>query len=394
MTEMNDYTNFSAEELLRDNYFIQSHKDHSSESHFFWDEQIASGTLDRNEYERACFILNSLGVKKEIISSHKQEELWERIMQTNHRAKRIRRFRLQLVVSVAASVLLVFLLNIAKVYNRESMDESLYLLSQTDISTTGDEIKLILPEQSIAIKGKTSAIQYDSIGNVVVNSEKLRSSMDDSEHTFNQLIVPNGKRSTLTLEDGTKIWVNAGSRVIYPTKFEKKKREIYVDGEVYMEVAREEQRPFTVKTTMMAVEVLGTSFNVTAYKKDMQSSVVLVSGAVRVAAKDKTVKLVPNERFSYSVQQGGQVKEVTVSDYISWKDGIYIYHSESLSSILNRISRYYGKEIYCDQDIALFKCSGKLDLQDDLDSLLEGLTHTVPVSYTKNNGKYTFKNIK
>ena len=265
------------------------------------------------------------------------------------------------------------------------------LLSQIEVSTQGEEIQLILPGKSIAIKGQDSKIQHDSKGNVTVNSEQLQESVTDEEHSFNQLIVPNGKRSTLALEDGTKMWINAGSRVIYPNKFKKNKREIYVDGEVYMEVARDEERPFVVKTNMLDVQVLGTSFNVMAYKNDVQSAVVLASGSVRVNAKDGQVKLVPNEMFSYSEQRGGLVKEVVVADYISWKDGIYIYHSEPLSSILSRISRYYGKEISYDSDVAMFKCSGKLNLQEDLDSLLEGLTHTVPVDYIRSDEKYTVK---
>lgn len=265
------------------------------------------------------------------------------------------------------------------------------MLSQIEVSTQGEEIQLILPGKSIAIKGQDSKIQHDSKGNVTVNSEQLQESVTDEEHSFNQLIVPNGKRSTLALEDGTKMWINAGSRVIYPNKFKKNKREIYVDGEVYMEVARDEERPFVVKTNMLDVQVLGTSFNVMAYKNDVQSAVVLASGSVRVNAKDGQVKLVPNEMFSYSEQRGGLVKEVVVADYISWKDGIYIYHSEPLSSILSRISRYYGKEISYDSDVAMFKCSGKLNLQEDLDSLLEGLTHTVPVDYIRSDEKYTVK---
>lgn len=390
-TEMKNYGNIPVKELLDDDYFIQSHKHPTPESIVFWNERLQSGELDRKVYERACFLLDALSVKKEQVSLSKQEELWERIVQTNQRAKRIRRFRLQFVVaSAAASLLIILWLNIGKISFNETVEESLYSLAQVEVPVNSDEIKLILQQQSIAIKGKNSIVQYDSIGNVVVNSEKVQDFEEESEHNFNQLIVPNGKRSTLALEDGTKMWINAGSRVIYPRKFEKNKRMIYVDGEVYMEVSHEENRPFIVKTNMMDVEVLGTSFNVTAYKKDVQSSVVLVTGSVRVTAKDEQVQIVPNERYSYSPQNGGQVKEVNSSDYISWKEGIYVYHSEPLSSILNRLSRYYGKDILYNQDVGQFKCSGKLDLQDDLDSLLEGLTHTLPVYCTKQGEKYVF----
>lgn len=77
------------------------------------------------------------------------------------------------------------------------------------------------------------------------------------------MVIPRGKRSVLTFSDGSKVWVNAGTRVIYPTEFEKDKREIYVDGEIYIEVARDEERPFYVRTKDMNVRVLGTKFNVT-----------------------------------------------------------------------------------------------------------------------------------
>lgn len=390
-TEMKNYAGFSAKELLDDNYFIQSHKERTPESDAFWYELLHSGKLVRAEYEHACLVLEAFGMKTEKISSSGKEELWNRITHANRHIRKVRRIRMSVFLSAAASLLIVFLLNVSDIYNHDTIDESLQLLSQIEVSTQGEEIQLILPGKSIAIKGQDSKIQHDSKGNVTVNSEQLQESVIDEEHGFNQLIVPNGKRSTLALEDGTKMWINAGSRVIYPNKFKKNKREIYVDGEVYMEVARDEERPFVVKTNMLDVQVLGTSFNVMAYKNDVQSAVVLASGSVRVNAKDGQVKLVPNEMFSYSEQRGGLVKEVVVADYISWKDGIYIYHSEPLSSILSRISRYYGKEISYDSDVAMFKCSGKLNLQEDLDSLLEGLTHTVPVDYIRSDEKYTVK---
>lgn len=388
---MKNYAGFSAKELLDDDYFIQSHKKSTPESDTFWKEWLYSGKLARAEYEQACFVLKAFRMKKEQMTLLGKEELWKRITDVNRRVKRTRRIRMSVFISAAASLLLVLLLNVTDGYDRVTVDKSLQLLSQREVAMQGEEIRLVMPKKSVAIKGRDSKIQYDSEGNVTVNSEKLLDADTNEEHGFNQLIVPNGKRSTLILEDGTKMWINAGSRVIYPNKFKKNRREIFVDGEAYMEVARDEKRPFLVATNMLQVQVLGTSFNVTAYKGDVQSSVVLASGSVCVSTEDEQVKLVPNEMLSYSEQSGSRVKKVVVADYISWKDGIYIYHSEPLSSILNRISRYYGKEIGYDPEVAMFRCSGKLNLQEDLDSLLEGLTHTVPVDYTQSDEKFTFK---
>ena len=393
--ETKDYTGFSAQKLLNDDFFIWSHKEKTPETENFWKELLHSGQLAPEEYKQACFILEVFNIKQRQIPSSKKEELWKRIVESNRRYKqKVRRIRISLFIAAAACLLIPLLLNKINVYHQDTIDKSLLRLSQTEVTLQGDEIQLILPKQAITIEGTTSNICHDSKGHITVNSEQLQESASSKEENYNQLIVPNGKRSTLAFEDGTRMWVNAGSRVIYPNKFKKERREIFVDGEVYMEVARDEKCPFIVKTSTMDIRVLGTAFNVTAYKKDVQSSVVLASGSVSVKADTEEVKLVPNEMFSHRKHNGVHVKKVVVSDYTSWKDGIYIYHSEPLSSILNRISRYYGKEICYPPSIATFKCSGKLNLLEDLDSLLEGLTHTVPVNYTKTDEKYTFEERK
>ena len=391
---MKEYTNFSAEDLLDDDFFILSHTTRSHEFHLFWESRLLAGKVNRKEYERACYILSSFHVRKETIPADIQKKLWSRIVQTNCRKRKNRQILTAILISTAASLLALLISNLPGLYHQETTNDFAYLLSQTDLPAGGKEIQLILPEKSIAIPGQNSLIRYDQTGSVVIDSGKVKELRNEPEGVYSQLLVPNGKRSTLILEDGTKIWINAGSRVIYPGKFEKNKREIYVDGEIYLEVAREKKRPFVVKTHTFDVEVLGTTFNVTAYQQDTISSVVLASGSVRVGTKDKKIKLVPNEMYAYHPQKGGEIKEVTVSDYISWKDGIYIYQSERLSSILTRIARYYGREIEYDEEIARFTCSGKLDLQDDLDSLLEGLTQTAPVDFIKQDGKYIFKKKK
>ena len=81
-------------------------------------------------------------------------------------------------------------------------------------------------------------------------------------------IVPVGRRSSITFADGTRLWVNSGSKVVYPVKFAKEKREIFVEGEIYLHVSRDEQKPFIVKTHQMDIKVLGTQFNVTAYENE------------------------------------------------------------------------------------------------------------------------------
>jgi ferric-dicitrate binding protein FerR (iron transport regulator) len=360
---------------------------------------------ENNQYpyysDEELLVKRSVRAKLEEMPPQAREELWQRILRSNalvSRATRIRRIRLRVAVAAAAAVLLVVVgMNFFLRQQQQRIDRALYALSQSEPTVGGSEVQLITAERAIAVTGDTASIRYDKQGSVTVNSQKLeqRAVEQREELRFDQLVVPNGKRSMLALEDGTRLWVNAGTRVIYPDKFGKTKREIYVDGEVYLEVAHEPNRPFIVKTEQIEVEVLGTAFNVNAYKKDSQSAVVLASGRVRVGTKDEKVKITPNEMYSYNPQGGATVRTVNVSDYTSWKEGLYIYHSEPLSSILNRIARYYGENISYDPDIARFTCSGKLNLQDNLDSLLVGLTYTTPVRFVKrSSGEYVFEKIK
>ncbi len=138
----------------------------------------------------------------------------------------------------------------------------------------------------------------------------------------------------------------------------------------------------------MDVQVLGTSFNVMAYETDESSSVVLVTGVVQVDTKDdEDFRLEPNRMFSYN-QGECDIKEVNVNDYILWKDGLYTYRSEHLSVILDRLSRYYGKKISYKSDVADLKCSGKLDMQEDLEVVLDGLSQTAPILYKKIDEEY------
>ena len=153
---MKNYAGFSAKELLDDNYFIQSHKERTPESDAFWYELLHSGKLVRAEYEHACLVLEAFGMKTEKISSSGKEELWNRITHANRHIRKVRRIRMSVFLSAAASLLIIFLLNVSDIYNHDTIDESLQLLSQIEVSTQGEEIQLILPGKSIAIKGQDS----------------------------------------------------------------------------------------------------------------------------------------------------------------------------------------------------------------------------------------------
>jgi ferric-dicitrate binding protein FerR (iron transport regulator) len=119
---------------------------------------------------------------------------------------------------------------------------------------------------------------------------------------------------------------------------------------------------------------------------------VLVSGAVKVSSKDKKETLLsPSEMYTYS-NNLHQIQTVDIENHILWKSGIYQYKSEDLGIILKRLVRYYGKEIDCTPHASSLKCSGKLDLKDDLQLVLDGISKTAPIIYECIDEKYLVTN--
>lgn len=245
-----------------------------------------------------------------------------------------------------------------------------------------DNKTVFLDEQEAKIEYKREAIK--------VSEDNAISKQESSD--FNQLIIPYGKRSVVTFADGTKAWINSGTRLIYPVEFRKDRREVYVDGEIYIEVKEDKSRPFIVKSDRMEVKVLGTKFNISAYESDTQKKVILVSGSVKVLSKDeKRNEMVLKPDQMCLIEEGNMsVESINAGEYIMWIDGFYIFESVNLSEILTRLSRYYNKTIVCGKPAENLKCTGKLDMKDNLKEVLQGLTNTVPISFNQNkDGTYS-----
>lgn len=389
------YKSYSAENFLQDDFFIQSIIHPTDESVFFWNEAISKKIIREEEYMAAALFIRSSQEKTERITQEEMFDLWENIELKNKAFLTKRRQRLNMYYSIAAAFT-ILLISSFLFFNSGYLGEG--LRTATPIEHIGNydsqskDIQLILSDsKTVSLEGQEAEISYSG-NSIEINNQKteLNSGQPSSgkASAYNQLVVPVGKRSMLTLADGSKIWINSGTRVIYPVLFDKKKREIFVDGEVFLDVFPMKKKPFIVKTKEHQLEVLGTSFNLTAYERDTIQNVVLVTGSVKVKTgnKNETV-LSPNEMYTYS-HGARQVKTVNVDEYISWKNGIYLYQSEQLGIILTRLSRYYGKEIVCSDDVSHLRFSGKLDLKDDLSVILKGIAMTAPISYETKSGIY------
>ncbi len=392
------YTNFTAEEFLQDAFFTKSLQHPTEETDLFWQMQMEEGLIDEKEFKLATLYLKTIRVENDHISRKDLNSLWVSIEQTNKCLLKKKMRRMFRVMSAACIILFIGLTSLLIQMQQLTSESHIKKIAQTiKPETPSEDVQLLISNKKpILITEEDSNIRYEHTGELLVNEKVITDENNTSQTktqpekktSFSQLVVPNGKRSTLTFSDGTSLWVNAGSRVIYPEKFDPKRREIYVDGEVYLQVSSNKNWPFIVKTQKMDIQVLGTSFNVLAYEEDEAHSVVLVEGEIKIKSdnKQQTV-LTPDDLFLYK-EGTTEVRKVETTNYTSWINGIYTSKGENISSILDRLSRYYGKEIQYQNDIEGITCTGKLDLKDDLEIILTWLSSTAPVKFKSINDGY------
>jgi ferric-dicitrate binding protein FerR (iron transport regulator) len=387
-----NYTKYTAEELLSDDCFLRSELHPTTESRAFWNRLYDEFPALASEIEVARMILHGIrqnGDTKKNISPENIEALREKINRQNrkHDRRHIRHFRI--AASVAASVCLLFAAGWYVRFTQQQRTTDYQALMQSFGQKAEDEtgqVQLVLSgDRKITIDGKETQVDYNEAGHVNINSGQIVEEESESEKpAYNQLIVPSGKRSTITFNDGTRVWINSCSRIIYPIPFEKRRRELFVEGEIYIDVAKDEKRPFIVKTAGMKVKALGTTFNVKAYGDESAMEVVLVSGKVEVETNESRNVLSPNQMFSYDSRTNkSAVIPVDAADYIAWKDGYYLFRRQQLSEALHKLAGYYGITFQWDEKIDSLTCSGKLDLKEDLEEVLATLEKTAPVIIMK-----------
>lgn len=159
---------------------------------------------------------------------------------------------------------------------------------------------------------------------------------------YNELRVPAGGEYRLVLADGTEVYMNSESRLKYPVHFTGGERLVELEGEAYFDVVRDEAHPFVVRTKRLDVTVLGTGFNVMAYKNDARTEVTLVNGKVDVTSGKISEVLTPNRQFVMNNESREyEVKTVNVNTYIDWKNGILNFDAMSLDELADKLGRWY-----------------------------------------------------
>lgn len=177
-----------------------------------------------------------------------------------------------------------------------------------------------------------------------------RDARDVRQLAFMERFVPSGKRERITLPDGSEVWLNSGTLLLYPSDFIGDKREIYLVGEGYFKVRKRPEQPFIVRTKAMRVQVLGTEFNLSAYSDQEKITTTLEEGSLKILPDDPSVApciLSPNEQLVYIPSRGKvNVRQVVGSDYSAWKEGGLLFNNDSFEDILKTLERVYNVKVH------------------------------------------------
>lgn len=386
------YLSYSLEELLEDEAFVAwvLHNKNADA----WNELIEKNPDFKFQEQKARKLLASFRANNEVLDEESVLLLWQKIkdFEALHQQKS-RRIRTRRTFSWAASVLLAFALGIF-VYYMSDRDET-YKFSALETPQSEEEARLVLSDGGlIPLQGDNSTVSLSNDNKLVINNDSIvelseESSEDELVH-MNEVIIPFGKKSELLLADGTKVWINAGSRLAFPSQFTKKEREVYLEGEAYFEVAKNEAQPFIVKAGEVNVKVMGTHFDVSAYKDDNHIETILLEGSVAVSNSksfgfgNNEVLLKPNQRASYNKQENN-VKvsnEPNADEYIAWTEGWFQFSRESLNSVFTKLERYYNVKIITPEQFPSTELiTGKLDLKDSLDKVLVALGDVAKIEF-------------
>jgi len=314
------------------------------------------------------------------------EVAWQRFLDTVNGIRRPVRRRNLTFLKVAASVAIVAGLTAMIWWLVPGTGEEQMAVIPTD---TGNPYIITATGEKVILADDQTEIRYDSLTGVTETIQS-KPAVKNSEPAMLELVVPRSRRITLVLADGTKVWLNSESRLRYPEFFDGPARTVNLEGEAFFDVTKLQGTSFIVTTREINIEVLGTTFDVTAYADDGRVSATLVEGSVQIRTNDAggTWLLKPSQRAVYDNKNHTvEVGDADTELYTSWIRGYLKFESESLEQVIQKLVRNYGIPMQVD-DPALkeYKFSGKLDMQETVNQVLNVIRLAAPLDYQESNG--------
>ncbi|MFV0593421.1 MAG: FecR family protein [Draconibacterium sp.] len=359
----------------------------------YWNDYLEKHESEKEQIQIARVIVSQLQSNPSPDSPKVSKEVFSTIIKEldNKNKNSKRKIILFSYFRYAAVGVLLFVLGVAiNQYFSEKNDPA---VESREVRANPAYSTLILSDGSnVLIPNKKSEIEYKSNGKIVINKkDTVHSPEIISDQNFNELFVPYGKNASIKLPDGTLAHLNAGSRLVYPSKFEGSQRLVSLIGEGFFDVVHNPEVPFIVKTGDLNIEVLGTRFDLSAYPADKMIETILVEGKVKISKPgfhldNKDHILEPNQRATYNTEtRETRIMNVNVENYVSWHEGYLIFEQQELNRVIKKLERYYNIRIgMADPALGLLRITGKLELKEK-ETVLSILAKTASLELVNTN---------
>ena len=321
-----------------------------------------------------------------------QQELWDRI--AAKRPVKARQFRLHPWKAAATVLLLVLSGSLAYHYLAKHHQPQPVLADMAPVQLiSGQEAVLVLSD------GKKIQLDKLAIGATIaegsilirkVNQHRLTYHVTGNKDlsTYHTLSVPKGEQYELLLPDGSQVWLNAASALRFQASLYAKSRDMELMGEGYFEVAQRPEQPFIVQAAGQTVQVLGTHFNIRAYKDEKHPLTTLLQGSVKISSRhDAGGILRPGEQAEINDKGMIRISATDAGQAIAWKNGDFDFYDKNLQDVMREISRWYNVKVEYQGKTPVVRFSGSISRKKSLAEVLRLLSLTHPVKFRQDSGR-------
>lgn len=314
-------------------------------------------------------------------------ELFNRRRQRPEKMKLLFRIsRVAVAVIAVAAVSVFFFDRLSDMDDREAYDPAVF-----DIPAGNNKATLTLSDGSTVELSSNLAINATSLdgAKIIADGSGLDYSGAEvkSDVVYNEIRIPRGGESFVILSDGTKVWLNSETRLRFPVPFAGNERCVEIEGEVYLEVSHNPEKPFIIVSGEASVRVLGTSFNFRSYPENRQLVTTLTEGAVSVTCRGSNVTITPGQQVSVDLNNGAMtVSAVDTKLFTAWKDGRIAFSKQPLWQIVESLERWYDIDIeFVDENAKNITFSGNLRRYEHFSSVVRMLQITGQIEFTTKN---------
>ena len=368
-------------------------------------EQWLKAFVDREEdfdYEAFCEMMRSPDnedlreeferVRRLTVLEADKAKMWK---QVQSRMNKNSRYRVKRYLKYAAIIVAFVLAGGTWWMVKENPEEIISVeLSETSmlspgtpkayiLFSSGQRMDLTTTEHDTMIMEKGMQVRVGSSGKISYIPGDSGSVLKQ-EIVYNTIVVPRGGEYKLELADGTLVWLNSDSELRYPVKFAGSQRDVWLKGEGYFEVSKNPEKPFRVVVDNMIVKVLGTSFNINAYKDRGNILTTLVSGKVDIQdmSGKSLVVMSPNQQVDFRHGKISSVQEVDITRFVSWIDGKFYFNDMTLENIMSQLQRWYDIEVFfVDEELKSYPFTGVIRRDFTAGQIFEIIEKTTRVKF-------------